>query len=155
MRVCVVWHQNMLQKCCTKQAPGAAPRRSAPDTRHPPPSPPMSRRHPTTGHQASLARARAACSAFACAARSRSCIAEVVAEDAPDAVADDEHLAGLFIPLGSLRRSGMRHGEKWGKLIVRNATCCAARGCGKAARVGTGSRERQKSDWWVPGKGFE
>ena len=154
MSVCVVWHQNMLQTCCTMQAPCSAPGRSAPDTRPPPPPPSVSRRYPRPHQQAGLARAPVARSSAACAARSRSSSAEVVAEDAPDAAADDEHLAGLLILPGSLRRSGMRHGQKRGNLIVRNATCCAARGCGKAARVGTGSREQQKSDWWLPGKGF-
>ena len=74
---------------------------------------------------------------------------------APDAVADDRHLAGLLVILGSLRRSGRRQGEKGGEMIVRELVRCDARSCGMAARVGIGSRERQKSDWWLPGKGFE
>ena len=66
---------------------------------------------------------------------------------APDAVADDEQLAGLLVILGSLWRSGRRQGEKGGEMIVRKLVCCDARGCGRAARVGIGSREQQKGDW--------
>ena len=109
---------------------------------------------PETTQQARLSRARASRNAAAFAACLGSSSAEVVAVVAPDEVADEERLAGLLAILGGLRRSGMRQGEKGGEMIVRKAGRCDARGCGRAARVGIGSREGQGSDWLVPGEGF-